>query len=48
MYEVLNYLGEQTELFKPIGEEMARLKEENEALKATMDELMTTVLMGGK
>lgn len=48
VYEVLAYLGEQTELFKPIGAEMLRLKNENEKLGNSVDQLMITVLMGGK
>jgi len=54
VYEVLAYLGDKTELFKLIGEEMLRLKNENEELKNTLNkqenaitELTMFVAIGG-
>lgn len=44
--EVLLYLGEKTELFVPIGDEILRLKEENIKLKKAMDDLVILSLGG--
>lgn len=44
--EVLFYLGEQTGLFKPIGEELLRLKEENKELRKSIDDLIILNLGG--
>lgn len=53
-YEVLAYLSNQCGLFKPIEDEMLRLKEENEMLKGenstikeTVDNLVIELLMNG-
>lgn len=46
VYEVLAYLGEVTELFKPIGVEMLRLKNENETLNKAVEKLIISGLGG--
>lgn len=51
-YEIVDELGPKSEMFKAFGDEMKRLKEENEQLKkdkATFEQavLELTMLVGG-
>lgn len=46
VYEVLVYLGDQTDLFKPIANEMLRLKNENETLNKVIENLIISDLGG--